>query len=78
LRYAFAEGAINTDVFQQLYKALSRMLAKELQAASMAKQQPSTAKQFKSLWRLGGLPPWQLVHNVFEEIMTNNIFGTGI
>jgi membrane protein len=51
------------------------MWAKDLQTAPMAKQQLSTAKQSESLWRLGGLTPWQLVHNVFEEIMANNIFG---
>jgi hypothetical protein len=45
------------------------MWAKDLQTAPMAKKQLSTAKQSKSLWRLGGLTPWQLVHNVFEEIM---------
>ncbi|WP_165420432.1 YihY/virulence factor BrkB family protein [Edaphobacter modestus] len=41
----------------------------------MAKQQPTTAKQVNSLWSLGGLTPWQLVHNVFEEIRASNIFG---
>jgi membrane protein len=51
------------------------MRAKEIQAPSMTNQQPTTAKQFKSLWRLGGLTPWQLVHNVFDEIVANNIFG---
>jgi membrane protein len=51
------------------------MWAEELQAVSMAKAQPSTANQFKSLWRLGGLTPWHLVRNVFEEIRANNIFG---
>ena len=41
----------------------------------MAKPYPFAANQFKSLWRLGGLTPWQLVHNVFEDIKTNNIFA---
>jgi membrane protein len=41
----------------------------------MANPQPSDANQYRSLWRLGGLTPWQLIHNVFEEIKTNNIFG---
>jgi membrane protein len=50
-------------------------VAKELQAASMAKPQFSAANPFKSLWRLGGLTPWQLIQNVFKEIKTNNIFG---
>jgi membrane protein len=42
---------------------------------TMAKPQSAAANPFKSLWRLGGLTPWQLIHNVFEEIKTNNIFG---
>jgi membrane protein len=41
----------------------------------MENLQPSTAKQFKSLWKLGGLPPWQLVRNVFDEIGTNHSLG---
>ena len=41
----------------------------------MASQQPSDANQSKSLWGLGGLTLWQLIHNVSEEIRRNNIFG---
>lgn len=41
----------------------------------MENLQPSTAKQFKSLWKLGGLTPWQLVRNVFDEIGTNHSLG---
>jgi membrane protein len=41
----------------------------------MENLQPSTAKQFKSLWKLGGLTPWQLVRNVFGEIGTNHSLG---
>lgn len=40
----------------------------------MGSQQPSDAK-FKSLWRLGGLTPRQLIHNVLEEVRANNVFG---
>ncbi len=69
------KGSQNADLFRLPYKALSGRRAKELQAASMAKQQPTTAKQFSSLWSLGDLTPWQLVHNVFEEIRASNIFG---
>ena len=29
----------------------------------------------KSLWKLGGLTPWQLGRDVFEEIIANNVFG---
>jgi len=35
----------------------------------------STPKQFKSLWRLGGLTPAQLGRTVFDEIIANNTFG---
>ncbi len=41
----------------------------------MTNPQPSTAKQFKSLWKLGGLTPWQLVRNVFDEISANHFLG---
>jgi len=34
---------------------------------------PSVAAQ--SLWKLGGLTPWQLGRAVFEEIIANNVFG---
>lgn len=33
------------------------------------------AEQFKTLWKLGGLTPWQLGRDVFEEIIRNNLFG---
>jgi membrane protein len=36
---------------------------------------PPTPKQSKSLWKLGGLSPWQLVLNVFDQIKTNNTLG---
>lgn len=36
---------------------------------------PSTSKQFKTLWALGGLTPWQLGCNVIEGIIANNVFG---
>jgi membrane protein len=51
------------------------MRAERLPAAQMKNPQPSTAKQFKSLWKLGGLTPWQLVRNVFDEISANNFLG---
>lgn len=41
----------------------------------MTNLQPSTAKQFNSLWRLGGLTPSQLVRNVFDESSANNSLG---
>jgi membrane protein len=41
----------------------------------MTKSVPSTAKQFRSVWNLGGLSLWQLVHNVFEELIANDLFG---
>ena len=41
----------------------------------MENLQPSTATQFKSLWKLGGLTPWQLVSNVIEEIGRNHSLG---
>jgi membrane protein len=41
----------------------------------MTNPQPLAAKQFKSLWQLGGLTPWQLGRDVFEEIIANNLFG---
>ena len=34
---------------------------------------PSVAD--KSLWKLGGLTPWQLGRAVFQEISANNVFG---
>jgi len=36
---------------------------------------PPVANQSKSLWKLGGLSPWQLVGNVFDEIRSNNSLG---
>jgi membrane protein len=36
---------------------------------------PSTAKQSKSLWKLGGLTVSQLGRKVFDEISANNVFG---
>jgi membrane protein len=41
----------------------------------MTNQPASTAKQFTSLWKLGGLTPWQLARDVFEEVIANNVFG---
>lgn len=41
----------------------------------MTNLQPATAKQFQSLWKLGGLTPWQLVRNVFDESNTNDSLG---
>ena len=34
-----------------------------------------TAIRSESLWKLGGLAPWQLFRNVLAEIKANNIFG---
>jgi membrane protein len=41
----------------------------------MTNPEPRNANQFKTLWKLGGLTPWQLGRDVFEEIITNNLFG---
>jgi membrane protein len=35
----------------------------------------SAERQFKSLWKLGGLTRRQLARNVFEELVANNVFG---
>src|SRR5271169_1786082 len=39
--------------------------------------EPSPTNQSESLWKLGGLPPWQLVRNVFKEFNANDLFGRG-
>ncbi len=41
----------------------------------MAISAPSTAKRFKSAWKLGGLTPRQLARNVLGEISANNLLG---
>jgi membrane protein len=41
----------------------------------MADAKPSDSKQFKSIWTLGGLTPWQLTQNVLGEIGANNLIG---
>ena len=41
----------------------------------MTNPEPITAKQFKSLWKLGGLTLWQLARNVFDDISANNFLG---
>jgi membrane protein len=41
----------------------------------MSSVQVSTPKQFKSLWKLGGLTPGELCRAVFEQVIENNIFG---
>jgi hypothetical protein len=41
----------------------------------MADAKASDSKQFKSIWTLGGLTPWQLTRNVFAEIGVNNLIG---
>ena len=41
----------------------------------MTNPEPIAAKQFKSLWKLGGLTPWQLARNVFDDIRANNFLG---
>lgn len=35
----------------------------------------SAAIRSESFWKLGGLTPWQLLRNVFEEVKANNLFG---
>jgi membrane protein len=51
------------------------MRAQQVADAQMTSPEPSTKGQLKSLWKLGGLTPWQLVGNVFEEISANNFLG---
>ena len=41
----------------------------------MAILEPSTPIQRQSLWKLGGLTPWQLSRKVGEQIGANNLFG---
>ena len=41
----------------------------------MTNPEPIATKQFKSLWKLGGLTPWQLARNVFDDISANNFLG---
>jgi membrane protein len=41
----------------------------------MKKAKSSTAKDFKSLWKLGGLSPWRLTCDVASEIRANDFFG---
>jgi membrane protein len=41
----------------------------------MTKAAQSTPKTSKSLWKLGGSTPSQLIRNVFGEIKSNNILG---
>src|SRR6516165_9878613 len=41
----------------------------------MSSVQVSTPKQFKSLWKLGGLTRGELCRAVFEHVIENNIFG---
>src|ERR1700693_1714275 len=41
----------------------------------MTSPEPSTTDKFKSIWKLGGLNPWQLARNVFDEIGANNSLG---
>ncbi len=35
----------------------------------------STSKRVASVWKLGGLTPWQLSRNVFRNIAANNLLG---
>jgi membrane protein len=35
----------------------------------------STTRQSESLWKLGGLTPWQLARNVFKEFTANDLVG---
>jgi membrane protein len=41
----------------------------------MTNSEPSSAKRFRSLWKLEGLTPWQLASGVLDEIRANNLFG---
>jgi membrane protein len=43
--------------------------------AQMTAAALSTSEQLKSVWKLGGLSPWQLARNVFRNIGTNNLLG---
>jgi membrane protein len=44
-------------------------------AREMKKAKASTANDFKSLWKLGGLGPWRLTCDVAGEIRANDSFG---
>ena len=41
----------------------------------MASSHSSAGQQGESIWKLGGLSPWQLARNVFREISANNSLG---
>jgi membrane protein len=41
----------------------------------MASSDPSTRQQVESIWKLGGLAPWQLAKNVVLDICANNSLG---
>ncbi|MGB6431208.1 MAG: YhjD/YihY/BrkB family envelope integrity protein, partial [Candidatus Acidiferrales bacterium] len=41
----------------------------------MTNPPPSISSPSKSLWKLGGLSPWQIVGDVFDQIKANNSLG---
>ncbi|MGC2418436.1 MAG: YihY/virulence factor BrkB family protein [Candidatus Acidiferrales bacterium] len=41
----------------------------------MPPRQAPAQTQARSIWRLGGLPVWQLARNVLRDISANNFFG---
>jgi membrane protein len=41
----------------------------------MTSSEPSAVDKSKSLWKLGGLTPWQLVGKVFDDVKANNFLG---
>ena len=51
------------------------MRAEEVEAESMTSPHASAQRQFKSLWTLGSLTPWQVGRNVFDQIVANHVFG---
>src|SRR5215469_3024976 len=55
-----------------LQRSRSRLFRPDVQ---MLSPNTSTARQFKSLWELGGMTLLQLGQNVFSAIIKNDIFG---
>jgi membrane protein len=41
----------------------------------MTTLRPGTAVHHDSMWKLGGLSPWQLLRNVIDEMIANSLFG---
>jgi uncharacterized BrkB/YihY/UPF0761 family membrane protein len=44
--------------------------------ALMASSKIAERQHFKSIWKLGGLTPWQLARNVTREIDEDDLLGS--